>query len=136
MIDMQFGNTRKESTRTSRPCSLNKLGSAIAVVMPALLISCAGLVASSAAGADASSGHAKHGQAIFKERCIACHNKQPGDTTPFGPPNLNGIFRGPSHMSTKDAVNIIENGKSPMPGFGTVLTKNDVNDLIAYLRTL
>ncbi|MGB6689966.1 MAG: cytochrome c [Terracidiphilus sp.] len=133
---MQFGNTRKELNKTSRAYSFNKLGSVLALGLPALVLSCAGFITSSAAAADPSGGRAKHGEAIFKERCIACHNKQPGDTTPFGPPNLNGIFRGPTHMSTKDAVNIIENGKSPMPGFGTVLTKNDVNDLIAYLRTL
>lgn len=78
---MQFCNTRKGLTKTSRALWFNKLGSTIAVVMPALLLSCAGLIASSAAAADATGGHAKHGQAIFKERCIACHNKQPGDTT-------------------------------------------------------
>jgi len=89
----------------------------------------------SAAAADTLSGRAKQGQTIFQERCASCHNKQPGDTSPFGPPNLNGIFRGPSHLTTKQAVDIIENGKSPMPAFGGVLTRSDVDDLIAYLRT-
>ena len=133
---MQFGNTRKEPTGTPRAYSFDRFVSAIALVMPALVLSCAGFVASSASAADTAGGRAKHGEAIFKQRCIACHNKQPGDTTPFGPPNLNGIFRGPSHITTKYAVNIIENGKSPMPGFGTVLTKSEVDDLIAYLRSL
>jgi mono/diheme cytochrome c family protein len=89
----------------------------------------------SATAADTLSGRAKQGQAVFRQRCASCHNKQPGDTSPFGPPNLNGIFRGPSHLTTKQAVDIIEKGKSPMPAFGDVLTRSDVDDVIAYLRT-
>ena len=35
---------------------------------------------------------AKRGAAIFQQNCVSCHNKQPDDATPFGPPNLHGIF--------------------------------------------
>lgn len=79
---------------------------------------------------------AKRGEAMFKQRCIACHNKQPGDVTPFGPPNLNGIFRGPAAITPKDAEVIITNGKGQMPGWGKILTKSDIDDLLAYLKTL
>lgn len=78
---------------------------------------------------------AKQGEAIFQHRCIICHNKQPGDTSPFGPPNLHGIFRGQSPLSTKDAEIIITNGKGQMPAWGKVLTKSDISDVIAYLKT-
>jgi mono/diheme cytochrome c family protein len=89
----------------------------------------------SATAADTLTGRAKQGQAIFRQRCATCHNKQPGDTSPFGPPNLYGIFRGPSHLTTKQAADIIEKGKSPMPAFGDVLTRSDIDNLIAFLRT-
>jgi mono/diheme cytochrome c family protein len=108
---------------------------AVVTIMPASVLMCAAFMVSSAAAADATGGKAKHGEALFKERCISCHNKQPGDTSPFGPPNLNGIFRKPARITTKEAASIITNGKSPMPGFGTVLSPGDIDDLIAYLKT-
>lgn len=50
-----------------------------------------------AVGSAFASGHThaasvKPGDALFHEKCVGCHNKQPGDTSPFGPPNLHGIF--------------------------------------------
>ena len=45
-----------------------------------------------AAGQKAEAGKAAQGETIFKTQCIGCHNKQVGDTTPFGPPNLHGII--------------------------------------------
>jgi len=81
------------------------------------------------------SARAKHGEEIFQQRCVVCHNKQPGDTTPFGPPNLNGIFRGPSAITTKQASTIITDGKGTMPAWGKILTPTDIEDVIAYLKT-
>ncbi len=49
------------------------------------------------------SGKAKQGETIFKAQCIGCHNKQPGDTTPFGPPNLHGII-GTNSASTPPQI--------------------------------
>jgi len=104
-------------------------------VLPAVMAAVICMPVSSTAAANAVSGRARHGEEIFKQRCIACHNKQPGDTSPFGPPNLNGIFRGPSPITTKQATTIIVNGKGTMPGWGSVLSKADISDVIAYLRT-
>lgn len=78
--------------------------------------------------------HVKAGEVIFKRRCLVCHSKKPGDTTPFGPPNLYRAFKGPSALSTKAAANIIAHGKSRMPAWGTVLSKSDINDVITYIR--
>jgi len=104
--------------------------------LAAFLLSAPVLRPSSVAAAENGGAAAKRGEATFKQRCIACHNKQPGDTTPFGPPNLNGIFRGPNAITTKDAETVISDGKGQMPGWGKILTKNDINDLVAYLKTL
>jgi len=77
---------------------------------------------------------AKQGDQIFHQRCVVCHNKQPDDTTPFGPPNLYKVFR--SHtMTTAQAETIISNGKGQMPAFKTILTKPEIKSVISYLRS-
>jgi mono/diheme cytochrome c family protein len=90
------------------------------------------------ATAPAMNAKAKRGAAIFQQNCVSCHNKQPGDTTPFGPPNLHGIF-GSKPLVTPpvtpaQATDTIKKGKAPMPAFGGVLTDAQISDLIAYLK--
>jgi mono/diheme cytochrome c family protein len=81
---------------------------------------------------------AKRGAAIFQQNCVSCHNKQPDDTTPFGPPNLHGIFSSKPMVSPAitpaQATATIKNGFAPMPAFGSVLTDAQISDLIAYLK--
>src|SRR5579884_4309376 len=38
-------------------------------------------------------GGTKKGEEIFRSKCIICHNKLPGDSSPFGPPNLWDAFK-------------------------------------------
>jgi mono/diheme cytochrome c family protein len=84
------------------------------------------------------SARAKRGAAIFQQNCVSCHNKQPGDSTPFGPPNLHGIFSPKPLVSPPvtpaQATDIIRKGIAPMPAFGAILTDAQINDLIAYLK--
>jgi mono/diheme cytochrome c family protein len=75
------------------------------------------------------------GEKTFHQYCAPCHNKAVGDTTPFGPPNLHGIFKGKSAITTAQATTVIVKGKNSMPGWGNVLTRSDVSNVIAYLRT-
>lgn len=77
---------------------------------------------------------ARGGDAIFRQRCILCHNKQRGDDSPFGPPNLYTAFHGQPPLTTKVAENIIVNGKGQMPAFGAVLSRAEIQQVIAYLR--
>lgn len=81
---------------------------------------------------------AKRGAAIFQQNCVSCHNKQPGDTTPFGPPNLHGIFSSKPlvtpPVTPAQATDIIKKGKAPMPAFAGVLTEAQISDVIAYLK--
>jgi mono/diheme cytochrome c family protein len=74
------------------------------------------------------------GDEIFHKRCIACHNKQRDDDSPFGPPNLYLAFHGKTPITAKVAESIIVNGKGQMPAFGTVLTRTEIRQVIAYLR--
>lgn len=80
-------------------------------------------------------GNVKQGDEIFHQRCVVCHSKQPGDTTPFGPPNLYAVFRGHPPLTTTQAETIVMNGKDQMPSFKAVLTKPEIKSVIAYLRS-
>lgn len=82
----------------------------------------------------ATSAKAKRGDALFHKQCVSCHNKQVGDTTPFGPPNLHGIFQN-STLTPVQAESIIKGGRNAMPAFGNMLTNSQIDDLIAYLKT-
>ncbi len=81
---------------------------------------------------------AKRGAAVFQQNCVSCHNKQPDDATPFGPPNLHGIFSSKPLVSPPitpaQATEAIKNGKAPMPAFASILTDAQISDLIAYLK--
>jgi mono/diheme cytochrome c family protein len=81
-----------------------------------------------------SSPVAKHGDEIFHQRCVMCHNQSPNDSLPFGPPNLYTVFRQRT-ISTQQAETIILGGKGNMPSFRNVLSKSDIHSVIAYLRT-
>lgn len=80
-----------------------------------------------------SSAASKRGEPLFRHDCAGCHNKQPGDTTPFGPPNLHGIFQRKA-LTPAQARNIIRHGRAAMPSFGS-LSNSQINDLLAYLKT-
>ena len=81
---------------------------------------------------------AKRGAAIFQQNCVSCHNKQPNDSTPFGPPNLHGIFSSKPMVTPPvtpaQATEVIKNGKAPMPAFGSILSEAQISDLLAYLK--
>lgn len=85
-------------------------------------------------------GKAKLGETIFKTQCIGCHNKAPGDTTPFGPPNLHGIIgtsttTTPPQITAQVAAATIKTGKGIMPPFDGKLTPQDISNVVAYLKT-
>lgn len=85
------------------------------------------------APAAAATGGAKKGEQIFKTRCIICHNKQPGDDSPFGPPNLFEAFKKKA-VTPPQAEQIITKGKGQMPAFGSILSKSEMQSVIAYLK--
>ena len=86
------------------------------------------------AAAERPTASIKQGAEVFKKRCVVCHNKQPGDDAPYGPPNLYSAFRGTSPLSTHDAEAMIRNGKGNMPAFGAILSPSEIRSVIAYLR--
>jgi mono/diheme cytochrome c family protein len=134
-IGMELKQLTLAMSAFSPAASLRRLSLAAVVVLPMMMAYLICLPVAPSSAADATTGRAKHGEAIFKERCIACHNKAAGDTSPFGPPNLSGIFRGPKAITTRQAADIIANGKGTMPPWSSVLTKSDIDDVIAFLKT-
>jgi len=73
------------------------------------------------------------GEHIFKQSCAACHDTL-GKTTKSGP-GLKNYYH--HHPRSADATvrTIIQQGKGRMPAFST-LNKPQIDDLVAYLRTL
>lgn len=89
--------------------------------------------AAHAADKGGSSSSVKRGDTLFHQRCVVCHNKQPGNDSPFGPPNLYDAFR-QKKITPKEAATIIHNGKGPMPSFGKSISDAQIHDVIAYLN--
>jgi mono/diheme cytochrome c family protein len=101
-----------------------------------LSLAAAAIVISSApayAQANAAAVHA--GQQVFTQRCFQCHSVVP-DQVRFGP-SLHGVLSKPHPRKTDAEVRtILKNGKGKMPSFNGVLTKEDTDNLLAYLHSL
>ena len=75
------------------------------------------------------------GHEIFEKNCLQCHAVYEGQYS-FGP-NLYHEMKKPAPKKNATEVGLIlKNGKGKMPPFGERLTSTDVEDLIAYIRTL
>ncbi len=96
----------------------------------------AGMAGVATAQKPPASAKVKHGEAVFKAQCIGCHSKEAGDTTPFGPPNLHGVVGRNPGITPAEATATIKQGKGIMPSFEGKLNGSDINDVVAYLKTL
>ncbi len=122
-------NNREASAAHSKRACYSLLGTA-------LLFAVQAASTAPALAAQSPSPAVKHGETIFKTRCAVCHTKKPGDTSPFGPPNLYQVFGAkPPALTAEQAEQIIKHGKGQMPAFMGVLTTTDMQDVIEYLRT-
>ncbi len=89
---------------------------------------------STASAQDSNSGHAAAGEHLFKQNCAACHSLKPEEKV-VGP-SLHAELKGAHPKKTPDEVKaIIVNGKNAMPPVGAAFNPQDLNDLLAYLRT-
>jgi mono/diheme cytochrome c family protein len=134
----RIGNQEKLhlSNRFLESSATRFTASSLALLLPVAAVLLAGSIGIAVAQKPAASGKAKQGETIFKAQCIGCHNKQPGDTTPFGPPNLHGIIgSAPPQVTAQEAAATIKSGKGIMPPFDGKLTPQDINNVVAYLKT-
>jgi mono/diheme cytochrome c family protein len=79
------------------------------------------------------------GAAVFENNCAGCH--YPDRTDGLHGPGLEGLLRRPSLPSgapaNEDRVrSVIRNGRGMMPPYGNRLDEQQLEDLLAYLRTL
>jgi mono/diheme cytochrome c family protein len=80
------------------------------------------------------------GRRIYEDRCERCH--EPYSTKGKKGPGLQGLFKhqylSVSGLPANDerVVDIISRGRKDMPGYGQVLTPQQMADLLAYLHTL
>jgi mono/diheme cytochrome c family protein len=71
------------------------------------------------------------GTVVYQAHCAICHSVLPGAT--LVGPTLYGQMKSPSAASVRT---IILNGKGKMRGLKGQLTQQDINNLLAYLRTV
>jgi mono/diheme cytochrome c family protein len=80
------------------------------------------------------------GRRIYDENCDRCH--EPYSSRDKKGPSMKGVFSRPylaqSGLPANDdrVGEIILYGRAKMPGFDQKLTRQQVNDLLAYLHTL
>jgi len=84
------------------------------------------------------SEQARRGEGLFLQRCSLCHlpRKLKFGSPPVMGPSLSGQFKDPSPEEMKILRGFILKGGPDMPGFQYGLEANEVDDLIAYLKTL
>jgi mono/diheme cytochrome c family protein len=79
------------------------------------------------------------GQQVFVSRCSSCH--YPNSEKGLNGPGLEALFRKPylpSGMAANDArvTAVIVHGRNMMPAMGNTLSEQELEALMAYLRTL
>jgi mono/diheme cytochrome c family protein len=79
-----------------------------------------------------------HGQGLFLQRCSLCHlpRKLKFGSPPVIGPSLGGQFRDADPDQQKILRGFILKGGPDMPGFQYGLEPKEIDDLIAYLKTL
>jgi mono/diheme cytochrome c family protein len=80
----------------------------------------------------------RHGENLFLQRCSLCHlpRKLKFGSPPVIGPVLAGQFKDATPEQMKTLRGFILKGGPDMPGFQYGLDSNEVDDLIAYLKTL
>ncbi|HXZ39526.1 MAG TPA: c-type cytochrome [Terriglobales bacterium] len=102
----------------------NGLKAILAILMFALVFSTSSL--------------ADNGADTFKGKCAMCHGPDGKGQTAMGK-NLNLRDLGSADVqgqSDADLTNIITNGKGKMPKYDGKLTKDQIGDVVKYIRTL
>ena len=74
----------------------------------------------------------------FAAKCAMCHGKDGSGNTPMGKnmkvPNLHS--KAVQSKSDAELYSVIANGKGIMPKYSSQLSKQEINDLVAYIRHL
>jgi len=84
------------------------------------------------------SGEERRGEGLFLQRCSLCHlpRKLKFGSPPVIGPSLSGQFKDATPEQMKTLRGFILKGGPDMPGFQYGLEPREIDDLIAYLKTL
>jgi cytochrome c6 len=137
--------TRKEfdQTKFGRPSACNRGGEKVKKLSRRLtFLALSTFVAGSylvmlAPGAWAK-GNAKAGASLFDGKCAMCHAKDGSGNSPMGKSMKVPDLRSKEVQKQTDTqiYDAIAKGKKMMPQYGSQLSKEQINDLVAYIRTL
>ena len=88
--------------------------------------------------AEKSSDAGRRGEGLFLQRCSICHlpRKLKFGSPPVIGPSLSGQFKDATPEQLKILRGFILKGGPDMPGFQYGLEPKDIDDLIAYLKTI
>lgn len=97
------------------------------------------LVALAAQAADRKADPASRGKQIFQRQCSVCHNAD--STEKKMGPGLKGLFKRPTLVNGKKVTEAnvrtkIDEGGNGMPSYKEMLSDDEKNAVIAYLKTL
>ncbi len=103
-----------------------------------LLLTTSLVIILGAARLQAAAGDAAKGKDVF-EQCSVCHNADT-DEKKMGP-SLKGLFKkdklvNGKKVSDASVIEQINNGGNGMPAYGDMLSQEEKDNLIAYLKTL
>ncbi len=75
------------------------------------------------------------GEQIFVQKCFQCHSVVQ-DQVRLGPSLYSEMKRSPHKKTAAQVRSLMIDGKGKMPPFKDVLSKEDMDNLIAYIRAL
>jgi mono/diheme cytochrome c family protein len=83
-------------------------------------------------------GNPSSGADTFKAKCAMCHGPDGSGNTPMGQKMKVHDLRSPEVQKQTDdeLAAIITNGKPPMPAYGKTLAAGDIQQLVAYIRSI
>jgi mono/diheme cytochrome c family protein len=73
------------------------------------------------------------GAAVFSDTCAGCHGADGSGIS--GPPLNDGIVV-TNFPDIQDQVDVVTNGRGPMPAFGGRLSAEEIQAVVEYTRTL
>jgi mono/diheme cytochrome c family protein len=76
---------------------------------------------------------AELGAVLFRKDCAGCHSVRPGRVTAV--PSLQGYFERNPRPGIRQTRSVILDGRRSMPPFRNRLSRDELDDLIAYLET-
>jgi cytochrome c6 len=108
------------------------------ILVSMLSLSLVILPAAMAAEKDSPAKEQKEGASIFESKCAACHGKDAKGETSMGKTmKIRNLHSADVQKQTKEELyKIIEDGKGKMPVYKGKLSKDQINDLVDYIKSL